>query len=196
MREMARLGFILMAMSLLCAAALGFVNGRTEGLIAAQKELARVEAMNAVSASLGDSLSFDSLAVPGLVNPYPETGRELAVVEILRDGRRVGYIFTAYRKGYSSTIETLVALDTAGVIAGSTILYQSETPGLGTRYAAPEWLGQLSGRDGSSVLLERDGGEISAVTGATVSGRAITGSVVDGVDALRAAGLFAAGGVN
>lgn len=194
MREMLKLGLILMAMSLLCAAALGFVNGQTESLIAEQRELARAEAMNLVSSTLGDSLVFDSLQVPGLANPYAETGRELAVVEVRSGTSRVGFIFTAYRKGYSSVIETLVALDTRGVVAGSTILYQSETPGLGTRYSAPGWLGQLQGMDGASVALEKDGGQVSAVTGATVSGRAITGSVSDGVCALRDAGLFSGGG--
>ena len=39
MREMLKLGFILMAMSLLCAAALGYVNGQTEERIAAQRVL-------------------------------------------------------------------------------------------------------------------------------------------------------------
>ncbi len=194
MREMAKLGLILMAMSLLCAAALGYVNALTEDRIAQQKEMAMAAAMDAVSASLGDSLVFDSLAVPGLSNPYAETGRGLAVVEVLSGGTRVGYVFTAYRKGYSSIIETMVALDLTGTIVGSTILYQSETPGLGTRYAAPEWLEQLSGLDGSSVALSRDGGGVSAVTGATVSGRAITGSVADGVAAIREAGLFGDGG--
>ena len=194
MREMAKLGLILMAMSLLCAAALGYVNALTRDRIARQKEMAVVAAMDAVSAPLGDSLVFDSLAVPGLSNPYAETGRSLAVVEVRAGGARVGYVFTAYRKGYSSVIETMVALDPAGTIVGATILYQSETPGLGTRYAAPEWLEQLSGLDGSSVALVRDGGGVSAVTGATVSGRAITGSVADGVSALRDAGLFRDGG--
>lgn len=194
MREMLKLGFILMAMSLLCAAALGYVNGQTEERIAAQREQAKADAMLSISASLGDSLSFDSLAVPGLENPYAETGRDLAVVEVLSGGQRVGYVFTAYRKGYSSVVETMVALDTAGSVAGSTIIYQSETPGLGTRYASPDWLDQLTGLDGASVALERDGGEISAVTGATVTGRAVTGSVADGVAALGQAGLFGDGG--
>lgn len=194
MREMLKLGFILMAMSLLCAAALGYVNGQTEERIAAQREQAKADAMLSISASLGDSLSFDSLPVPGIENPYAETGRELAVVEVLSGGQRVGYVFTAYRKGYSSVVETMVALDTAGTVAGSTIIYQSETPGLGTRYASQDWLGQLTGLDGSSVALERDGGEISAVTGATVTGRAVTGSVADGVAALGQAGLFGDGG--
>ncbi len=194
MREMLKLGFILMAMSLLCAAALGYVNGQTEDRIAAQREQAKAEAMLSISATLGDSLSFDSLAVPGLANPYEETGRELAVVEVLSGGTRVGYVFTAYRKGYSSVVETMVALDTAGTVAGSTIIYQSETPGLGTRYASQDWLAQMAGLDGAAVALERDGGEISAVTGATVTGRAVTGSVADGVAALGQAGLFGDGG--
>jgi len=187
---MLRLGLILMAMSLVCAAALGFVNSKTEAKIALQKELARQEAMNFVAASLGDSLSFDSLSVAGLANPYSETGRALAPVEVLSGRTRVGYLFTAYRKGYSSVIETLVAVDMTGTIRGGSVLYQAETPGLGTRYANPAWMDRISGRDETSLIVNKDGGEVQAVTGATVSGRAIVYSVRVGIEAMRAAGLF------
>lgn len=190
MREMLKLGFILMAMSLICAAALGFVNSQTADRIAAQKEIAKQEAMALVSAYFGDSLTFDSLSVPGLANPYEETGRILAPVGVTSGGARVGYLFTAYRKGYSSVIETLVSVDLSGTIRGSTILYQVETPGLGTKYADPAWLAGLEGRGGQDLALSRDGGSVDAVTGATVSGRAIVGSVSDGIGAMRAAGLF------
>jgi electron transport complex protein RnfG len=187
---MARLGLILMAMSLICAAALGFVNSQTEEKIAFQKELVRQEAMASVASSLGSDLTYDSLEVPGLANPFEETGRTLAPVEVLSGGTRVGYIFTAYRKGYSSVIETLVAVDMTGTIIGSSILYQMETPGLGTKYANPEWMAQLAGRDETTLSVSKDGGEVQAVTGATVSGRAIVYPVRDGIEAMRAAGLF------
>jgi electron transport complex protein RnfG len=189
-RDMAKLGLILMGMSLICAAALGFVNSQTEEKIAIQKALVRQEAMNSVAASLGTGLTFDSLAVPGITNPFEETGRTLAPVEVLSGGARVGYIFTAYRKGYSSVIETLVAVDMTGTIRGSSILYQMETPGLGTKYANPEWMTQLTGRDEATLAVSKDGGEVQAVTGATVSCRAIVYPVRDGIEAMRAAGLF------
>jgi len=192
--DMTRLGLILMTMSLLCAAALGFVNDMTEERIALQRELARTEAMNLVAGPLGTGLSFDSLQVPGLANPYEETGRTLDVVGVSSGGTTVGYVFTASRKGYSSVIETLVALDTTGLVVGSTILYQSETPGLGTRYADSAWQARLAGLDGEGVRLTVDGGPVQAVTGATVSGRAVTGSVADGVAAIRQAGLLGGGG--
>ncbi len=192
MREMARLGLILMTMGLICAAALGFVNSQTKDRIAIQRELARQEAMNLVASSLGSGLTFDSIEVQGLSNPYPETGRTLSPVRVSSSGNPVGYVFTAYRKGYSSVIETLVAVDLEGTIAGSTILFQAETPGLGTRYTDPSWQARLVGQ--TSPALEKDGGEIAGVTGATVSGRAIVGSVADGIEALRAAGLFDEGG--
>jgi len=193
MREMMRLGLILMGMSLICAAALGFVNNQTEDRIAAQKELIRQQAMQSVSTSFGSDLEFDSLSVAGLANPYEETGRVLTPMEIVSGGRRVGFVFTAYRKGYSSVIETLVAVDTTGVICGSSILYQSETPGLGTKAQAPEWMAQLAGRDENALAVDKDGGEIHSITGATVSSRAIVGSVAEGLEAMRAAGLFVAG---
>ncbi len=193
MGEMARLGLVLMTISLVMAAALGFVNSRTAGLIAQQKEMERQAAMLEVASTLGDSLSFDSLAVEGLANPYEADGHVLAPVAVRSRGVVSGYLFTAYRRGYSSVIETLVCTDAAGIVVSSLVLNQQETPGLGTKTTEPGWIGQLAGH-GPGMLVDKDGGDIAAVTGATVSSRAVVGSVAEGLAALEAAGLFSEGG--
>ena len=96
----------------------------------------------------------------------------------------IGYAFASYAKGYSSTIQTLVGIDTAGTIIGLKILFQKETPGLGTRVeeirsgeTEPWWQIQFNGKLASEVAVDKDGGEIQSITGATITSRAIADAI-------------------
>lgn len=198
MAEMLKLGLVLMLVALAAAVALGLVNSRTAPIIAEQKEMEKQNAMRMVAGSLspGDSLAFDSLAVRGLPNPYASADNVLEVVKVYSppDTSRVGYLFIAYGKGYSSTIQTMVAVDTSGEVSGSTILYQQETPGLGANVEDPSKLiDGFSGMEARGILLSKDGGGIDAMTGCTITSRAVTNSVRDGLEAMEEAGLFRSG---
>jgi electron transport complex protein RnfG len=57
------------------------------------------------------------------------------------------------------------------------VIYQGETPGLGTLIENDRFLDQFVGKDRQSAKLKVDGGEIDALTGATISSRAVAGSV-------------------
>ena len=143
----------------------------------------------------GDSLVFDSLCVQGLGNPYALVDQELQVVAVSSPGLGdLGYVFTAYGKGYSSVVQTLVCVDLTGTVAGSVVLYQQETPGLGANVVKPEKLiGQFTGRVAAGILLKKDGGEIDSITGSTITSRAVTNSVRLGIEAMGEAGLFDTG---
>jgi electron transport complex protein RnfG len=121
-----------------------------------------------------------------------------------------GYTFTAYGKGYSSTIETIVGVDPTGTICGVKITSQKETPGLGAKVeevssenmlwdvmsgrakdesdVKPWFQVQFQGRalDELRVVKSRDESGIVAITGATISSEAVTGSVRSGLTALLA----------
>ncbi len=102
-----------------------------------------------------------------------------------------GFAFVAYGPGYSSTIETMVGVDESGKIIGMKVLSQTETPGLGTKVeevkygeSDPWFTTQFLGKNASSLAVDKDGGEINSITGATISSRALTNSVVSGYDEL------------
>ncbi len=192
---MLKVGLILMLVTLVAAMALGLVNSRTAPIIAIQKELAKQKAMTEVSASLspGDSLAFDSLSVAGLENPYASCDNTLSVVRISvpPDTSRIGYVFIAYGKGYSSTVQTMVAVELDGSISNTTILYQQETPGLGANIVIPSKLiEKFYGLTASECLLTKDGGGIDAMTGCTITSRTVTNSIRNGLEAMSEAGLF------
>lgn len=193
MGEIFKLGFILMLIAVVAAVALGYVNSITEPIIAEQKEQAKLDAMIDVATSLAvGELTFDSLSVPELQNPYATVDETLSVVSVTDStGTLLGYLFVAYGRGYSSTIQTMVAVDGGGTVTGTTILYQQETPGLGANVSNPDkFLYQFAGNDYSTLLLSKDGGSLDAITGSTITSRAVTLSVREGLSAMAAAGLF------
>ena len=75
-------------------------------------------------------------------------------------------------------------------ITGIQVTTPSETPGLGALAANEEFLGQFKDKSGE-LAVNKDGGEIQAITSATITSRA----VVSGVNEARA-WLEANGGVN
>jgi len=192
---MIKLGLVLMLVTLVAAVALGLVNSRTAPVIAIQKELRKQNAMNEVAGNLspGDSLAFDSLTVPGLENPYAICDETLSIVAVSvpPDTAAVGYVFIAYGKGYSSTIQTMVALQLDGTISNTTILFQQETPGLGANIETPSKLIEhFNGLRAGGCILTKDGGGIDAMTGCTITSRAVANSIRSGLEAMNEAGLF------
>ncbi|HOP27781.1 MAG TPA: hypothetical protein PKX02_11365, partial [Candidatus Sabulitectum sp.] len=95
MGEIFKLGFILMFIAVIAAVALGYVNSITEPVIAEQKEQAKLDAMIDVATSLAaGELTFDSLSVPGLENPYAPVDETLSVVSVSDStGAELGYLF-------------------------------------------------------------------------------------------------------
>lgn len=197
MGEIIKVGLMLMLVAVIAAVALGYVNSITSPIIAEQKEQAKLDAMIDVAGSLAaGELTFDSLSVLELANPYAAVDETLAVVSVTDSaGTELGYLFVAYGKGYSSTVQTMIAVDTEGTVTGNTILYQQETPGLGANVSNPDkFLYQFNGLVASALLLSKDGGDLDSITGSTITSRAVTESVRDGLDALSEAGILPAEG--
>ena len=88
-----------------------------------------------------------------------------------KDNQLVGAAFKASGKGYSSTIETMAGMTMDGKISAIKILSQNETPGLGNRITEDSFLAQFSGKDIPGLARAQ------AITGATVSSRAVMDSV-------------------
>jgi RnfABCDGE-type electron transport complex G subunit len=86
-----------------------------------------------------------------------------------------GLVFRIFPRGYKGAIPALVGVDSAGMITGVRIskMELRETPGLGMKVADSSFIVRLIGRAADKLKLKRDGGEIDAVSGATVSSRAL-----------------------
>ena len=99
------------------------------------------------------------------------------IYTIYSDGAGVSYAFLAVGKGYGGDIDILIGLEDETTIKGITIISQSETPGLGGRIAESSFAGKFAGLNIGDVALKQNGGQIDAITGATIS----SGAVVDAV---------------
>lgn len=88
----------------------------------------------------------------------------------------LGYIVEGFGKGYSSYIHILTAVDANFVVRKISILSHGETPGLGDEIQKDYFLNQFEGRSVVNLVVVK--GEtpdrIQAITGATISSRAVT----------------------
>lgn len=99
----------------------------------------------------------------------------------------VAYIATTAGKGYSSYIQMMVAVNPEMKINDIKILHHGETPGLGDQVEDRVlFLDQFKGKTlPQLVLIKAETKEnIQAISGATISSRAVTNGVKDAVQAL------------
>ena len=94
----------------------------------------------------------------------------------------MGYIFTTSEKGYGGEVSVMTAIDTDGNIKAVSVLDASnETPGLGQNVTKSGFYSQYSGLSGEISVVksgaDSENNEIDAVTGATISSRAVTAAV-------------------
>ena len=106
----------------------------------------------------------------------------------IKDGETVGYIFTVSAKGYGGDISVMTAVNMDGSVAAVEILDASnETPGLGQNATKESFYTQFAGlKSGISVVkgenANSDNNEINALTGATISSKAVTTAVNTALD--------------
>ena len=94
-----------------------------------------------------------------------------------------GYAVEVTPAGFDNTITMMVGVDKEGNVLGIDVVSHTETAGLGAVADAATPAGvafreQFAGMSGS-VSVTKDGGEVEAITGATITSRAIC----DGVNA-------------
>ena len=97
-----------------------------------------------------------------------------------------GYAVEVTPSGFDNTITMMVGVDNEGNVTGISIIDHSETAGLGAVAAAATSAGeafraQFVGLNGT-VGVTKDGGQVEAITSATITSRA----VCDGVNAALA----------
>ena len=184
MKDILKLGGILLLVTAIAGAALAMVNSITKPRIEEQKRLVTQRALIAALPT----------ANPDAIVPVTENEAISYYIGYKTPEKQniVGYAFVAKKSGYSSVIETMVGVDTTGTIMGIKIMQQVETPGLGTkieevRYGeSTSWFQhQFLNKTADGLAVDKDGGEIVSVTGATISSRAVTNSIKKGIGELQ-----------
>jgi H+/Na+-translocating ferredoxin:NAD+ oxidoreductase subunit G len=99
----------------------------------------------------------------------------------------IGYIIQSFGKGYSSFINALIAVNPDFTVRKINILGHAETPGLGDEIETASFKNQFIGKgpDHLKVVKTETREDIQAISGATISSRAVTEDAVkSGVDFL------------
>ena len=159
-----RLAVTLLVISGVMAAALAGINAVTAPIIEKLNYEKTQEAVSAVLEGGGDEV-----AAP-----------EMALVSKMYQGEN-GYAVEVTPSGFDNTVTMMVGVDNEGNVLGIDIISHTETAGLGAVAAAATSTGeafrsQFVGKSGS-VSVNKDGGEIDALTGATITSRAICAGV-------------------
>ena len=144
-----------------------------------KKILGLVVSLTIISGVCAGVLAYVDSITKEPIRETAEKNREAAKAAVLcgEDG------YTAEgtcRDGYGGDIVLMVGFkkDKKTVISYK-VLAASETPGLGMKLKTPEFADQFKGKDGSSLKVKKDGGEIEAITSATITSRAVCKAIAD-----------------
>jgi len=166
MKEMVRYGFTLAIICIVASASLAVVNAVTKSKIIAQ---AQAEEEASLKEVLPEAVHFEPVKSAEEIIYYRAHDK---------DRKLIGIAFKASGKGYSSVVETIVGMKTDGTIVAIKILSQNETPGLGAKVAEPEFSSQF--------VNKKDLADVSAITGATISSKAVIDSVKKKAEEIKA----------
>ena len=98
------------------------------------------------------------------------------------DGNMIGVVITTQASGYGGKIDVMTGIRSDGEVSGVNILSMEETPGLGARGKEDSFLRQYKGFDSPNLAVSKDGGQINALSGATITSRAITKAVNEAIE--------------
>ena len=192
MREVLRLGVVLLVVCAVAGAVLAVVNGITSDRIAAQATIRLQQALRDV---LPEADEFrDETDTLSLVKAEGSVGGKLpfAIIDKMytgySQGVRRGFAFMCVPAGYGGVIETVVGVSSSGNVTGVSVIRHSETPGLGANITGSEFQKRFVGISrGTEVKVKKDGGQVDAITGATVSSRAVSNAVNEALQVFEVA---------
>lgn len=157
-----KLALTLLIISAIVAGLLGLVNGVTADRIAALTAEKTAASMQTVlPAESYTELTYNGTD-PNVVAIYEAVG--------------AGYVVEVAPSGFGGAIDMVVGVQTDGTVSGVDIIKMSETSGLGANAAKESFRSQFVGKTGS-VAVTKDGGDIDALTGATITSRAVANGV-------------------
>lgn len=107
----------------------------------------------------------------------PETVGDVVIYRATKDGEEIGAAVQVSEMGFGGAQKLMVGFDAEGKIVDYAVLEHQETPGLGDKivfwFKDTKKQGQnILGREAKNLTVSKDGGEVDAITAATISSRA------------------------
>ena len=98
-----------------------------------------------------------------------------------------GYVVRVSVNGFGGAIDMMVGVDNAGTVTGVSIISHGETASLGANCTREDFRAQFVGAS-DTLAVSKDGGSIDALTGATVTSRAVVSGVNLALDFVKEVG--------
>ena len=178
MKQMFKITMSLVVIFVVAGVIMAAVFAKTAPIMAAAQKREKEEALKRLMPVA------QTIKEAGKWEPF---GKHAEYYDALKDGKTVGYIASTYGKGYSSYISILVAVDPSVRVEKISILGHGETPGLGDEIEQKYFLKRFEGKSLDQLVVVKTEGtdKIQAISGATISSRAVTNGVREAVKFLK-----------
>lgn len=159
-----RLTGTLLLITALVAGLLGLVNLLTQDRIAANTAEKALAAMQTVL----PAQDYTPL-------PLTPAQQQAGLTEVYQT-ETGGYVLRLSKNGFGGPIDLMVGVLADGSVSGVSIISHAETASLGANCTREAFRSQFVGKSGT-LAVTKEGGQIDALTGATVTSRAVTEAV-------------------
>ncbi|MDD2797553.1 MAG: RnfABCDGE type electron transport complex subunit G [Bacteroidales bacterium] len=169
---------VLVIFTAVAAALLAMVNEVTKAPIAASEKAKQENAIKVVLPEFDNSPTEEKYLAKTV------DGDSLLVFPAKKGGKYVGSaVASTTKKGFSGLVKIMVGFNADGTLYNYSVLHHAETPGLGSKIQ--DWFSDKL-RPSSCVIgknpekglkVSKDGGEVDAITAATISSRAFLDAI-------------------
>ena len=181
--QILKLALVLLAVAAVIALVLGVVNEVTKGPIEQYLNGKRDAAYAMVMP--GDGNTYEEIDAGSYANDPSNSITKLSAAKDA-NGNDIGYVAETTFSGAQGMITMVIGLDNDLTCTGIGVTEHSETSGLGAKAADPtdpfpqSMVGLTDG-----AKLSKDGGSVSAISGATLTSRAVVTEIQTVIDAVK-----------
>jgi electron transport complex protein RnfG len=174
MKYYIKLSLILLVFCAVASGILAYINTLTAPVIAERKAREAIATREAL--------------IPGATfsEAQTATGETYFIATKPDSDEILGYTFIAAEIGYSSTVQTMVGVDKDFKVLAIKVIDQAETPGLGANCTNDNFTSQFSGMTLEKLYVDKDGGAVVSLSGATITSRCIANSIRNRIQAVQA----------
>jgi electron transport complex protein RnfG len=181
-KEFAIIVIKLVLISTVAAALLGITYIPTNAQMKINIENARNEGMKEI---LPQADTFDAVYGEKVIDE--EGNKEVLYYRALdSSGNVVGYVFFKTEPGSQGPIDLAGGVDAAfTTLTGMKVMGHGETPGMGAKIVEPAFRDQFTNVAVADLQLSSKGGKIDAISGATISSKAVISGLNGGIEELK-----------
>ena len=166
---------VLLTVTLFAGLSLSIVNEITKEPKAKAKEKQKIKALKLVLPPFDNNPVNEKMMIK-----QGDTKDSIEVFPAKLNAKNVGKAIIGFsNSGFNGLVKLMVGFDNSGNVYNIVVLEQKETPGLGTKMKDEKFIKQYKNHNPAKtdIRVKKDGGEIDALTGATISTRAFSGAV-------------------